>query len=261
MDITAYKDIFGIREFTSIAKLRIGAVVQFTYDNEQKYAVVLNPDWQGKMHALSLKDLSKDSLELFLEETKEIASETELYDRYKASQYTESRPYRTYTISKIKALREVYLKQIVSISDELKLYSYVREFSSQELENEIGEYFENEYTYTKFPNLANTPEELGDMLTRAKRVVLTKSELLSLDNSDVGDVLNSKNPMQSAKKVATDNERDINRILSAIQSNIALPMPIIIRYSGGNYLMAGNTRLCSMAGLGYTMPVKMIRYR
>ena len=108
--IDSYKDVFGTRRFTSFQKLRPGAIVQFTYDNEQKHAVVLNPDWQGKMHALSLKSLSETNLRTLLKEVSEEQTSDAVYSKYKTSTYTETRPYRTYTISKIKSLREIYLK-------------------------------------------------------------------------------------------------------------------------------------------------------
>lgn len=258
--VDSYKDLFGKRLFTSFSKLMPGTVIQFTYDREQKYALVLDPEWDGKMHALSLKTLSPDGLKDLLAEVKDLNSRDEVYAKYKSSQYTESRPYRTYKINKISGLREIYLKEIPIQSEELKVYTYVRNFYRNELENEIDEYFENEYTLSRFPNLAESPEQLGLMIVDAPQKVLTKAELLALDNSDVGDVLKSKNPLQAAKEVASEYGRDINRILDAINNNTALPMPIVIRGSAGNYLMAGNTRLCSMAGFGYTMPVKVLTF-
>lgn len=108
--IDSYKDLFGTRRFVSRQKLRAGAVVQFTYDSEQKYALVLNPEWNGKMHALSLKSLSPEQLRVLLGEVKNLSTEQEVYEKYKASSYTENRPYRTYTIGKISTLREVFLK-------------------------------------------------------------------------------------------------------------------------------------------------------
>lgn len=109
--LNLYKEIFGTRRFTSRTKLRPGTVVQFTYDGEQKYALILDPEWEGKMHALSLKSLSPDGLRTLLKEVKTLDTKEEIYSRYKNSQYTELRPYRTYTISKISSLREIYLKK------------------------------------------------------------------------------------------------------------------------------------------------------
>lgn len=110
--IESYKDMFGVRKFTSNTKLKPGSVVQFTYDGEQKYAVVLNPNWQGRMHALSLKSLSASTLQNLLNEIVYETDPDALYAKYKSSTYTENRPYRTYTITKIKSLREIYLKPI-----------------------------------------------------------------------------------------------------------------------------------------------------
>jgi len=112
--VDAYKDLFGTRRFTSRSKLTPGMVVQFTYEGEQKYALVLDPEWEGKMHALSLKSLSPDGLKNLLVEVKKLDSKEEVYSRYKSSQYTESRPYRTYVIKKISTLREIYLKETKS---------------------------------------------------------------------------------------------------------------------------------------------------
>lgn len=112
--IDSYKELFGIRQFTSRGKLTPGTVIQFTYDGEQKYALVLDPEWEGKIHALSLKTLSPDGLQNLLKELKGSRSRDEVYSKYKRSQYTESRPYRTYIVKKISALREIYLKETKS---------------------------------------------------------------------------------------------------------------------------------------------------
>lgn len=110
--VDSYKDLFGTRRFTSRTKLKPGTVIQFTYDGEQKYALVLDPEWEGKLHALSLKNLSPDGLRKLLDEVRKIDSRDEIYSKYKSSQYTEGRPYRTYIIDKITALREIYLKEL-----------------------------------------------------------------------------------------------------------------------------------------------------
>lgn len=107
----SYRDLFGTRRFVSRTKLNTGAVVQFTYDGEEKYAVVLDPEWNGKMHALSLRELSSDQLKNLLSELKGIVDREEIYDKYKSSSYTETRPYRTYLINKMKSLRQIYLKE------------------------------------------------------------------------------------------------------------------------------------------------------
>lgn len=109
--IDSYKELFGVRRFAARVNLKPGTVVQFTYDGEQKYAMILNPVWEGKMHALSLKSLSPDGLKNLLKELSEEDNADAIYSKYKTSSYTENRPYRTYTLDKVRSLREIYLKE------------------------------------------------------------------------------------------------------------------------------------------------------
>ena len=113
MAIEEIKKSLGVRTFISRKNLTPGKVIQFTYDGEQKYTLVLNPDWQGKLHGLSLKevDLSK-----FIQIRDLVGSETngeELYSQFKNSNFVVDRPYRTYLLSKMSALREVFVKEEV----------------------------------------------------------------------------------------------------------------------------------------------------
>jgi len=109
--IDSHKELFGTRRFVSRSKLVVGMFIQFTYDGEQKYAVVLNPDWQGKLHAFSVKTLTPSDLTELLTELKGITDPTIMYEHYKLSRFVGERPYRTYLISKMQALREIYLKE------------------------------------------------------------------------------------------------------------------------------------------------------
>jgi hypothetical protein len=101
---------FGIRKFTSRANLKPGTVLQFTYDGEQKYALVLNPEWEGKMHALSLPAVSEATLEEITKLVGNNKTPDAVYSTFKNSKFVADRPYRTYLLSKIKTLREIYIK-------------------------------------------------------------------------------------------------------------------------------------------------------
>jgi hypothetical protein len=104
------KSRFGTRKFVSQVGLSVGKIVQFTYDNEQKYALVLNPSWQGKMHALSLKVLSEATLEDIIQLVDNESDADIIYSKFKTSKFVVDRPYRTYLLNKISALREIYIK-------------------------------------------------------------------------------------------------------------------------------------------------------
>lgn len=113
MAIEQIKGVLGIRSFTSEKYLAPGKVVQFTYDGEQKYALVLNPRWEGKLHALSIKDVD---ISKFIKIRELVGTETSgeaLYAKFRTSNLVADRPYRTYLLSKVSALREVYVKEEV----------------------------------------------------------------------------------------------------------------------------------------------------
>ena len=144
-------------------------------------------------------------------------------------------------------------------SEKMKVYVYVRDYTKDELENEVGEYFENERTIEAFPDLADSAEEVKKLILSAPSEVLTKEELEQLLNSDVPDILSSKNPKQILKQIA-NNKKDVAGILTAIKQHEKLPEPIVIKHSDGYYLMGGNTRLSALAAMRHTMPVKVIQY-
>ncbi len=113
MAIDEIRSTLGIRSFVSKGDLTPGKVIQFTYDGEQKYALVLNPEWEGKLHALSIKDVT---LSKFIEIRKLVGSDTDgqlLYSKFRNSSLVADRPYRTYLLSKISTLREVFVKEEV----------------------------------------------------------------------------------------------------------------------------------------------------
>ena len=147
-------------------------------------------------------------------------------------------------------------------SNKLKLYSQTRPFTAGEIVDAVGEYFENEYTYNMFPKLASTPDELAEMIRNSPTVVLTKSQLKSLENSDVEEMFGSKDPQKTLYDMMSQQDRvaDLNRILDGIEEKANLPMPIVIKHSNGYYLMGGNSRLSALAAAGYTMPVKLLTY-
>jgi hypothetical protein len=145
-------------------------------------------------------------------------------------------------------------------SEKLKVYVYVRDYTKDELENEVGEYFENERTIEGFPDLADSADELKKLILTAPSEVLTKEELELLSNSEVPDVLSSKNPKEILKKIGTKYKRDVKGILTAIKQREKLPEPIVIKHTDGYYLLGGNTRLSALAAIGHTMPVKVLQY-
>ena len=144
-----------------------------------------------------------------------------------------------------------------SKSDKLKVYVSVREYTDEDLKNETDEYFKNERTLEAFPNIADSANELRDMIKNAPVEVLTIDELHNLENSDVPDILSGKNKMQVLKKLL-GRKQDVKGLLQDIKAKKPIAMPIVIKHLEGYYLLGGNTRLSVLAAIGHTMPVKVL---
>lgn len=142
----------------------------------------------------------------------------------------------------------------------LKHYKSTRDYTPEELENEIGEYFENEITHARFPDLANTPDELREIVKNAPKKYLTEKELKSLDNSDVADYIDKPNAIERVKRMASEYGRKVESIFQGIEAGEEFPLPIVIEQEEELYLMAGNTRLCVFAVKRMTLPVKIIKH-
>ncbi len=143
-------------------------------------------------------------------------------------------------------------------SEKLKVYVYIRDYTDEELNTEVDEYFKNERTVEEFPDIADSAEELKKLISDAPSEVLSVDELKELLNSEVPEVLSSKTPNEVIKKIAKEYKKDVKGILSAIKNHEELPEPIVIKHSEGYYLLGGNTRLSVLASLRHTMPVKVL---
>lgn len=139
----------------------------------------------------------------------------------------------------------------------LKVYTNIREYTSEDLDNEVDEYFKNERTLDAFPDMADSATELKKLISNAPSEVLEVDELNALENSDVSDVLKGTNKMQVLKKLL-GKKQDVKGLLHDIKNDKPIAMPIVIKHTNGYYLLGGNTRLSVLAAIGHTMPVKVL---
>lgn len=99
-----------------IKELDTGDVIIFSYDDGLKVARVLNPEWEGKLHALKLPD-NFTNVDLFSSDSDIVkAMKKDVLSRTKASELIRrygdpmlERSYRTYSIKKIKNLQKVLI--------------------------------------------------------------------------------------------------------------------------------------------------------
>ena len=144
--------------------------------------------------------------------------------------------------------------------NKLKVYKKIKPVDADYLKRAIGEYFENEKTYKKFPKLATSKKELIQKIKNATKKVMSAEELSTLENSEVGEILASKTPTEELSSVAKSDPQKFIDVLAGIKDKKPLPMPIVISYNQGYYLLDGNTRLTSLAAMRATIPVSVIEY-
>jgi hypothetical protein len=153
--------------------------------------------------------------------------------------------------------KESILTETSKQNTKLKVYTKIRDYTEEDLDYETDEYFKNERTFEAFPNLADSADELKDMIKTAPSEVLTADELKLLMNSDVGEILSGKNKKQILKKMI-QNKKDVMGLLNDIKKEKPIASPIVIKHTQGYYLLGGNTRLSVLASIGHTMPVKVL---
>ena len=146
----------------------------------------------------------------------------------------------------------------------LKAYRHYREYSPSEIRDEQDEYFDNDHTKKVIPNLFKDRDDITYHLKDAPLELLDNDEILSMHNSDAGEILDHDSvskKLKTAAKLAMHYGKDYLSLLKAFKNKWKLPPPIVIRDKNNSlYLMAGNTRMMLAIALGYNMPVKIVKY-
>lgn len=145
-------------------------------------------------------------------------------------------------------------------SNKLKVYSHVRKYTDDDIKRAIDEYFKNEKTYARFPELAKDKLQFIDKIKNGSKETLTIDQLMSLENSDVGKVLASKTPTEVIKTISVEDKEKFKNVLYGIKHNEKLPLPIVIKHPDNYYLLDGNSRLSLLAAMRQTMPVLVINH-
>lgn len=101
--------LVGTGKFVSVDKLSAGDIIDFRYDGLRKVALVLNPNWEDKLHALKVAKFSDRELTELLQQIGEEKDPEKLYEQFKYSSYVAERPYRTYVLKRISLVRKVFL--------------------------------------------------------------------------------------------------------------------------------------------------------
>jgi hypothetical protein len=145
--------------------------------------------------------------------------------------------------------------------EQLAHYKYFRPYNHTEIENEIDEYFKNEYTKSKLPKMWKDRDDGRSMIKTSSYEFFSEDELRSIMNTDVGEILDSENKMERAIELAKDYGKDYKRIIDGIKKKVEFPPPLVVKDSKDKlYLLGGNSRLMLGVAMGYNFPVKVISW-
>lgn len=103
-----HKPHFGTARFVSINKLASGDVISFMYEGEQRWVMVLDPDYNGKLHGLTLGLLPRNTLiEKVIDPMYDHGEPYELYYKALFKVAAGWDVYRTFNIPKIRQIRRM----------------------------------------------------------------------------------------------------------------------------------------------------------
>lgn len=102
-------------------QIRLGQVLEIQYtaaggEKDTAMILVTDPEYNGKLHALKLTNLSETEMELLISEVRSVirsnpANKTTVYDALKNTPYVAIRPYRTYIKNNINSVKRITLGQ------------------------------------------------------------------------------------------------------------------------------------------------------
>jgi len=145
--------------------------------------------------------------------------------------------------------------------ESLKNYKSFRPYKHDEIEEEIDEYFRNDYTQSKLPKMWKDRDDGRSSIKTAPYEFFDETELRAISNTDVSEILDSENKMERAIELAKEYGKDYKRIIDGIKKKVEFPPPLVVKDSKGTlYLLGGNSRLMLGVAMGYNLPVKVISW-
>ena len=143
--------------------------------------------------------------------------------------------------------------------EQLAKYKYFRPYTHEEIEDEIDEYFRNDYTQSKLPKMWKDRDDGRSAIKTAPYEFFDETELRAISNTDVSEILDSENKMERAIELAKEYGKDYKRIIDGLKKKVEFPPPLVVKDNKGTlYLLGGNSRLMLGVAMGYNLPVKVI---
>ena len=144
--------------------------------------------------------------------------------------------------------------------ESLKNYKSFRPYKHDEIEEEIDEYFRNDYTRSKLLKMWKDRDDGRSSIKTAPYEFFDETELRAISNTDVGDILDTHpdDRLEKAIEMSKKYKKNYKRIIDGIKKKVPFPPPIVIKDNKGTlYLLGGNSRLMLGVAMGYNLPVKV----
>ena len=160
------------------------------------------------------------------------------------------------------------IEEVIDISNLIKelavkqfnRYKNIRKYTDPELQEELGEFFENEDTHRIMPDLAQDEEQLREIFKNAKLYYLSNKSIFNLENSDAASVIEGIEAKE-LYDLLDSYEKDWETVKLGFATQEYFPPPIVVRDSNkALWLLGGNTRLCIGLLIGQLLPVKIVEY-
>lgn len=140
----------------------------------------------------------------------------------------------------------------------------MRPYKQSELDKEVDEYHNNEYTKKKLPRMWKDKDDGYADIKGALYEFPSEEEIRSLENSDAGDILNTapEDRMEKAIKLSKEYGKDYKRIIDGLKKGEKIPAPIVVKDKTNRlYLLGGNSRLMLGIAMGKNLPIKIIKWK
>ena len=98
--------------------------------------------------------------------------------------------------------------------EQLAKYKYFRPYTHDEIEEEIDEYFRNDYTQSKLPKMWKDRDDGRSDIKIASYEFFDEEELRSIENTDVGEIIDGEDKMEKAIGLAKKYKIDLVFLLT-----------------------------------------------
>lgn len=113
------------RSMLGVSRLTLGDVIAFVYSAKPRFVMVVHPNWEGKLHGLDLKNISRDVLlQSIVPRLDTVVDPKIFYDTvYKKDVLYSLDAYRTYNLDKIQTIMK-YDYDVPNVSDDFTKRRY-----------------------------------------------------------------------------------------------------------------------------------------